>query len=234
MNDDRSLPAYPDYDVLEKRDSPSWDEATRAVIGDRIATRDEPAWCSPAEWRVLRALCSIIIPQADEPSGSPSASARQRPPVPLAALVDRKIARGKSDGYRNARLPALQQAWRIGLAAIDDESHHRYHAAFADLEEPARVRIVHAMEHGTLTRDAWQSMPSKLFFSQRVLHDICTTYYAHPSAWSDIGFGGPANPRGYVRMVFNRRDPWEAKEAAADAATQNTPRNRAPEKHRAR
>ena len=27
------------------------------------------------------------------------------------------------------------------------------------------------------------------------------------------GFGGPANPRGYVRMYYDRRDPWEAAEA---------------------
>jgi hypothetical protein len=47
-----------------------------------------------------------------------------------------------------------------------------------------------------------------------VLHDICGAYYSHPYAWSQIGFGGPANPRGYVRMNFNRRDPWEAVEAS--------------------
>jgi hypothetical protein len=52
-----------------------------------------------------------------------------------------------------------------------------------------------------------------LFFSNRLLHDILSVYYAHPSAWSDIGFGGPAAPRGYVRLNFDRRDPWEAAEA---------------------
>ncbi len=40
--------------------------------------------------------------------------------------------------------------------------------------------------------------------------DICGAYYSHPFAWNEIGFGGPASPRGYVRMDFNRRDPWEA------------------------
>ena len=39
-----------------------------------------------------------------------------------------------------------------------------------------------------------------------------SVYYAHPAAWSEIGFGGPASPRGYVRMQANRRDPWEAME----------------------
>jgi hypothetical protein len=40
-----------------------------------------------------------------------------------------------------------------------------------------------------------------------------SAYYGHPTAWSEIGFGGPASPRGYVRMNFDRRDPWEAAEA---------------------
>ena len=219
MNDARSLPVYEGYDVLDKRDTPSWDDATRTVIDDRIATSDEPAWCTPEQWRTLRALCDVIVPQHDDSK-----------PVPLAALVDRKIAKGKSDGYRNARLPALQDAWRIGLAAIDDESVHRHRAVFADLGERERVALVQALEHGTLSRDAWQGMPSKLFFTQRVLHDICTTYYSHPSTWSAIGFGGPANPRGYVRMTFNRRDPWEARETGTNANSGQTMK----EKQRAR
>ncbi len=48
-----------------------------------------------------------------------------------------------------------------------------------------------------------------------VLHDICSMHYAHPHSWSEIGFGGPANLRGYVRLYFDRRDPWEAAEAKA-------------------
>jgi hypothetical protein len=46
-----------------------------------------------------------------------------------------------------------------------------------------------------------------------VLHDVINAYYAHPTAWSEIGFGGPASPRGYVRLDAGRRDPWEAAEA---------------------
>jgi hypothetical protein len=40
-------------------------------------------------------------------------------------------------------------------------------------------------------------------------------YYAHPTAWSEIGWGGPASPRGYVRLDFNERDPWEAAETGS-------------------
>jgi hypothetical protein len=56
-------------------------------------------------------------------------------------------------------------------------------------------------------------MPCDLFFADRVLVDLVSAYYAHPTAWSEMGFGGPAGPRGYVRMDPDERDPWEAVEA---------------------
>ena len=58
-----------------------------------------------------------------------------------------------------------------------------------------------------------EGMPADLFFSERVAHDVFAAYYSHPASWNEIGFGGPASPRGYVRMYFNRRDPWEAVES---------------------
>ena len=61
-------------------------------------------------------------------------------------------------------------------------------------------------------------MPPDLFFSERVLRDLYAEYYSHPTAWSEIGFGGPANPRGYVRLYKDRRDPWEAIEVAPTAS----------------
>ena len=48
------------------------------------------------------------------------------------------------------------------------------------------------------------------FFMQRLLPDIVHAYWSHPTAWSEMGWGGPASPRGYVRMGYDERDPWEA------------------------
>jgi hypothetical protein len=59
-------------------------------------------------------------------------------------------------------------------------------------------------------------MSCQLFFQERVLHDIVGAYYAHPVSWNEIGFGGPASPRGYVRMGLDKRDPWEAAEFAQE------------------
>ncbi|HEX7686253.1 MAG TPA: gluconate 2-dehydrogenase subunit 3 family protein, partial [Burkholderiaceae bacterium] len=100
-----------------------------------------------------------------------------------------------------------------GLAALDAEAQAqagvRFHAMAADAQDSLLRRV----QHGQAYSPAWAGMPPELFFRKRVLHDIVGAYYGHPTAWSEIGFGGPASPRGYVRLDFDRRDPWEASEA---------------------
>jgi hypothetical protein len=43
----------------------------------------------------------------------------------------------------------------------------------------------------------------------------CTAFYSHPWAWNEIGFGGPAYPRGYKNLGLDRREPWEVSERDA-------------------
>jgi hypothetical protein len=193
---------YPGYNVLNKRDTSSWDAATRSVIDERLATPHDPTFLNAVEWSAMTALCACIVPQRSDAYS-----------VPLAALVDAKLAKNRGDGYRDARLPGLRDAWRTGLAALDEECRMRFELPFASLEATPQIALLEAMQRGELHCAAWNGMPSELFFTERVLHDVCGAYYSHPHAWSEIGFGGPANPRGYVRMNFNRRDPWEASEA---------------------
>ena len=45
---------------------------------------------------------------------------------------------------------------------------------------------------------------------------VAQAFYAHPWAWSEIGFGGPAYPRGYAAFgnpQFGEREHWEGEEA---------------------
>ena len=71
---------------------------------------------------------------------------------------------------------------------------------------------MHRVQGGEASVPEWQGMPPALFFSVRVLHDVFGAYYSHPTAWNEIGYGGPASPRGYLRLGINRRDSWEAEE----------------------
>ena len=37
----------------------------------------------------------------------------------------------------------------------------------------------------------------------------CTAFYSHPWAWNEIGFPGPAYPRGYKNPGVDAREPFE-------------------------
>src|SRR4051794_25632071 len=105
MHDDQKRPAerYPGYDVMNKRFSPSWNEQTRRVIERRLATPDAPAFFTPGEFETVRAIAAQIVPQHHDQL------------IPVAALVDRKLYEGTSDGYRLSGMPRDREAWRLGL-----------------------------------------------------------------------------------------------------------------------
>ncbi|MBV9064445.1 MAG: gluconate 2-dehydrogenase subunit 3 family protein [Methylobacteriaceae bacterium] len=195
---------YPGYDVLAKRNTPSWNEQTRDVIDRRVAIAlDDHRFFSDDEWPTVRAICDRIVPQRSDRVNL----------VPVAALLDQKMDRNDQDGYRDARLPDMREAWQRGLVAFDAEARNRHGRRFSELASAEQDALLHAAERGELKHEAWQGMPPELFFHQRIISDVVSAYYSHPTAWSEIGWGGPASPRGYVRMNFNRRDSWEAAEA---------------------
>lgn len=192
-------PTYPGYDVLAKRDTPSWNARTRAVVDARLATPRTPRLLTAAEWATADALCRRIIPGETE--------------VPLVALLDAKLLADHGDGMREEDMPYQREAWRIGLAALDFEAFERHDAAFHAFDARQQDALVTAMRDGELKAKAWSGMDSAKFFTRRVLVDVPALFYALPQAWSEIGFGGPASPRGYVRLDGDRRDAWEAAEA---------------------
>ena len=206
---------YPGYDVLAKRHTPSWNEQTRRVIDQRLALPREPRFLAEAEWQTLEAVCARIVPQP-----------KARPPVPIAAMVDAKLLENRGDGYRDHRLPPLREAWQRGLRALDDEARRAHGVGFHALDGGEQDALLRAAQDGRLADPSWERMDCAVFFAKRLLPDVVSAYYAHPTAWNEIGFGGPASPRGYVRMNFDRRDPWEAAEAKpgheAGAAKENS------------
>ena len=39
-----------------------------------------------------------------------------------------------------------------------------------------------------------------------VMRAVLSAFYSHPWAWNEIGFGGPAYPRGYARFGVGQRE----------------------------
>jgi hypothetical protein len=195
-------PRFPSYDVLDKRNSPSWNDQTRAVVEKRLRQVPDRRFLSEAEWEILAAICDRLMPQPD----------RADAPVPIVPFIDQKLFENRGDGYRYQELPPQRDAWRRGIAAIDDEARVRWNRGFRELPDNQQDAVLRAIQHGEVRSAAWQGLPPKRFFMSMLLHEVVGIYYAHPAAWSEIGFGGPASPRGYVRLGFDRRDSWEAQE----------------------
>jgi hypothetical protein len=192
---------FPGYEVLSKRDSMSWNDPTRQAIDERLAIEDKPAFFSDEDYRTLQALCDRILPQPEAVK------------VPLAAFIDRGLLEHGDTGTRYEPMPYDGECWKIGLAALNAEAQAIFGMRFCELESGDADALLKRCQAGTLDNAAWGRVPPAMFFHRRILWDIPGAFYAHPSSWNEIGFGGPASPRGYVRMQANRRDPWEAAEA---------------------
>lgn len=205
MDDDRDFRSpYPDYDVLDKWDSPSWNDTTRRVVADRLENVPRRRFFTEQEWRTLEAVCDRIVPQPDRP----------RDPVPIVPWIDEKLLQHQGEGFRYADMPPMEEAWRKGLHCLDSESERRYGAPFTDLSGDEQDDILKRVQTSKVRSTRWRGLPPHRFFSD-LLAEVVSIYYSHPKAWSEIGFGGPASPRGYVRIGPDTSDPWEAKERPA-------------------
>ena len=192
---------YPGYNVLAKRNTPSWNRKTREVIDARLAVQRNPRFFTEDEFASVVAIADRIVPQPAD-----------RAPIPVAALIDHNLHVGKGDGYRHAGMPREGEAWRQVLRALDAEAEAAHGRAFRRLGPAEQDALLRRMHAGELHHEAWDSINPKTFFTERMGHDIVFAYYSHPTAWNEIGWGGPASPRGYVRTGYDKRDPWEAAE----------------------
>jgi hypothetical protein len=198
---------YPGYDVLAKWDTPSWNDVTRAVVAKRLTEVPSRRFFTERQWATLVAVCSRVIPQPE-----------RKEPVPIAPFIDAMVYENEGTGTRYASLPPEQECWKRRMDAIEAEAQHRFRRSFDQLDRDEQDLILRAMDKGEVEASAWTGLPCQDFTRHVLLREIAGIYYAHPAAWSEIGFGGPASPRGYVRLVENRHDPWEADEHAPAAA----------------
>ena len=72
------------------------------------------------------------------------------------------------------------------------------------------------LSDGTLQGGAWEQLNVKRAFSV-VMRGVAAQFYSHPWAWNEIGFGGPAYPRGFARFgLMSTRESFEAPGAFAE------------------
>lgn len=196
----RSL--YPDFNVLDKWASTDWDEQTRAVIRHRLEQVPQIRFFSEHELAVLGAVVERLLPQPDRAAGDK---------VPIVPWIDDKLFRDQRNGYRYEGMPPQREAWRLGLAGIDESAQVLSAGrCFLALDEPSQDRVLTRIAAGDAPGSTWTQLSAARFFKSELLATVVKIYYAHPRAWNETGYNGPSSPRGHVRIWDGGLDPWEA------------------------
>ena len=199
--------SFPDYDVLSKWDSVSFDDKTRAVLTQRLNAVPPRRFFTEAEWTLVEALSALLAPTPE-----------RGPPIPITPWIDAELHEDNGEGYRFEGMPKMQEAWRTGLRLLAEEATAQYGRPFEVQDRETRMAFLKHLQKGEVDKGRWAALDVDHFFGDILLKTIVGVYYAHPQAQSEMGFGGPASPRGYVRMGTNEHDPWEAREAEAPSA----------------
>lgn len=193
---------YPGYHTLDQQDF--WDEATRKLVLERVYAVPSIRFFSGQELRLVQAIVDRLIPQDDREEAFR---------IPLVPQIDKKLYEDRIPGYRYEDMPPQQEAMRLGLQGVDAIAAHLFGKSFPDLDPLQQDEVLLTLHDGQPPAGdlIWKKV-SPVHFWVQLLSDAIEAYYAHPYAWDEIGFGGPAYPRGYFRLKLGEPEPWEVEE----------------------
>ena len=195
---------YPDYDVLEN--AKHWDEATRAKVLPRVNDVPPVRFFDVREAATVEALSNVLTAQDSEPR------------IPVLNFIDEKLFTGEGEGYQYFDMPDDRETWRRVARGLDEEAEARGGvASFSAADDELQHAIVSDFAEAKLFGGVWGTFNVNHAFSV-VMQDVLSSFYSHPWAWNEIGYGGPAYPRGYSRfgnpqLQPGEREVWEGREA---------------------
>jgi hypothetical protein len=185
---------YPDYNVLDEADH--WDEVTRRVVFARAEQTPPIRFFTEPEARTLGAFCDRVMAQDREPK------------IPVLNMVDAKMFAGELDGFQHADMPTDPETWRRVAAGLDAAARQHGCESFAAAPGDVQHDVIQAFADGKLHGAVWDELPPSKAWSV-VMRSVLSAFYSHPWSWNEIGFGGPAYPRGYARLGMGQRESWE-------------------------
>ena len=200
---------YPDFNVLDEVGH--WDEATRKVVLARIEQVPEIRFFTTDEVATLGAFLDLLLAQDGEPR------------IPVLNMIDAKLFAGELDGFRYADLPDDRETWRRVAAGLDAAAVEHGSIEFAGASREIQERVVHDFATAELHGRVWDELPPARAWKV-VTRGALSAFYSHPWAWNEIGFGGPAYPRGYARLGVGQRESWEGREALETDPVKDTER----------
>lgn len=189
---------FPGFDVLAEQEA--WDGYTRSVVLRRLRPA-RPTTLTEQEVQTLRAVLSRLL-------------AEERDDILdfAVAHVDGRVGSRVGEGQRKPGVPPEADLVRLGLAALELVARTRHGQGFDACAERQQIAILAALQKGQIAE--MQGSPQKELFTKLLGLgvDACAS---HPAVWSEMGYAGPAYPRGYYRLDRGVRDPWEPQFAVA-------------------
>jgi len=177
-------------------------EATRAELTQRLvetsqAAAYEPQFFAPETYQLFVAVAARLFPQPERPV-----------PIPLIMAVDKRLAEGRSDGWRYDALPPDREAYRLGLGGIEQIAHALFQQAFEQLAPAQQDAVIESLASGTPPGEIWQSLNATRFFEE-MLAELTAVYYAHPWAQDEIGYTGYADLPSWTKIGLNEKEARE-------------------------
>jgi hypothetical protein len=193
---------YPGFRTLAQQKY--WDAATRMLIHGRVNRSIPIRFFTSEEEQTMRAVVDRVLPQEDR---------LQSHRIDVLGGIDERLFENRLEGYCYADMPSDQDAYRLATRAFEAMAHEQYGQSFHVLDIMRQETLLRSVHHAQplTAKELWSRMNIKRFWTMLVA-DCCSVYYAHPYAWDEIGFGGPAYPRGYMRLEEGEPEPWEVVE----------------------
>ncbi|OZM58120.1 hypothetical protein CIB95_00640 [Lottiidibacillus patelloidae] len=187
---------YPSFDVLTEKEN--WDVVTQQVINNRTNPNREK-YFSNEEKELLLSLLPLLFPSH---LGELS--------IDVITLFENRCANGKVIGYPIGSKYKKLQIVHIGLENIQKQIYSQHETIFSKLSEDTQKIVIKDIQKNLGYLNIWEKVSPQLFF-KTLLKELIPIVYSDPSIWSDIGYGGPAYPRGYYAFGPEQFDSWEAK-----------------------
>lgn len=187
---------YPSYNVMKEKEH--WDRHTRQIVSSRLAGTDHYAFLTKTEVDLLTSVCSLL-----------TGDNRKQIISYIISHIDQTLHSPVGEGQRKPNIPEGYVLVRLGLQAMNHSAREKFGCSFTRLTPDNQRQFLTSLHQEQALTENWNLVPQKELF-KKLLKLTLEAYYSHPTVWSEIGYGGPAYPRGYVRTQLGQLDPWEA------------------------
>lgn len=187
---------YPEFDVMDEAEA--WDAHTRDIVQQRLVRPSAPKHLTRHEAETIRAIAQHLLYEDREEILSF-----------IVSHFDKMVGEPIGESERQVGVPPGDKLIKGGVAALDAVAKSRFGRKFLECDGAEGAEILTDLQQGRLEAvGPVSNIPQKQLF-RKLLATAVEAYASHPRVWSDIGYAGPAYPRGYYRIERGLRDPWE-------------------------